>query len=468
MLIRELLSDEHRDYGCSGSSTTTRQAAPAPARLPGARRVRHARGARARAGRRRGHRQRARHPRRQAAGARGPLRRERHRALEAALPARAARRLVRAAAGTRMAQDDSARRQRRPTTWRSTENVVHGDFYGADYYRYPDSNDESAIYYDDSEDKRTMSGLLVTSFGPRRSLEVGCATGLMVKAMRAYGVEADGFDFSHWCIEHASDQVREWVRWDDVLKLAPPERPYDLVLALDVLEHLPPEQVPVALANIAASTAPGGIVFSVIPAYGPNEYGPEIFKLESTRGSATRRWAFRSSTCRSTTRGARTSGTSRTRPSAGGSRRSRAPGCCASARRTAAARALRRGRAVRAAIVLRVREGRAPGTVAREPAPALAHRRRARPAARILGLGAVGRRMPGCTGRRRRPGSRSRRTAARPARLRPLQPPGHRRRPGHRDLLGGRWAIARRRVHAITTGTRSISRCRAAGSSASA
>jgi hypothetical protein len=38
------------------------------------------------------------------------------------------------------------------------EQVVHGDFYGADYDRYPDSSDESAIYYDDSEDKRTMSG----------------------------------------------------------------------------------------------------------------------------------------------------------------------------------------------------------------------------------------------------------------------------------------------------------------------
>jgi SAM-dependent methyltransferase len=160
------------------------------------------------------------------------------------------------------------------------ENVVHGDFYGADYYRSPGSNNESAISYDDSDDKRTMAGLLVTSFGPKRSLEVGCATGLMVKAMRAYGVDASGFDFSPWCIENASPQVREWVRRDDVLDLARPPAPYDLVLALDVLEHLPPEQVPVALANIVASTAPGGIVFAVIPAYGPNQYGTEIFKLE--------------------------------------------------------------------------------------------------------------------------------------------------------------------------------------------
>jgi hypothetical protein len=76
----------------------------------------------------------------------------------------------------------------------------------------------------------------------------------MVKAMLACGVEADGFDFSRWCVDNASPQVREWVRWDDVLKLQPPRQPY-LVLALDVLEHLPPEQVPVALANIAASLA---------------------------------------------------------------------------------------------------------------------------------------------------------------------------------------------------------------------
>lgn len=160
------------------------------------------------------------------------------------------------------------------------ERVVHGDFYGADYYRYPDSSEESAIYYDDSEDKRTMAGLLVTSFGPARSLEVGCATGLMVKAMRAYGVDAEGFDFSTWCIDNACDQVREWVRWADVLKLGTADRPYDLVLALDVLEHLPPEHVPAALGNIASSLALGGVVFAVIPAYGPNEFGPEIFKLE--------------------------------------------------------------------------------------------------------------------------------------------------------------------------------------------
>ena len=179
-----------------------------------------------------------------------------------------------------MAEQDHDRQPERPDYLGLYERVVHGDFYGEDYYRYPDSNEESAIYYDDSDDKRTMAGLLVTSFGPSRSLEVGCAMGLMVKAMRAYGVDAEGIDFSNWCVEHASDQVREWVRWGDVLKLEPPERPYDLVLALDVLEHLPPEQVPVALANIAAALRPGGIAFAVIPAYGPNEFGPEIFRLE--------------------------------------------------------------------------------------------------------------------------------------------------------------------------------------------
>ena len=156
---------------------------------------------------------------------------------------------------------------------------LQGDFYGPDYYRHPQSEIDSAIIYDDGEDKRTVSALLVTSLAPRRALEVGCATGLLVKAMRGYGVEAEGFDFSRWCIEHADPQARRWVRWGDLLEPPGEGGAYDLVLALDVLEHLPPEKVSLALSNLAAALAGGGLLFAVIPAYGPNRFGPELFPL---------------------------------------------------------------------------------------------------------------------------------------------------------------------------------------------
>jgi hypothetical protein len=157
-----------------------------------------------------------------------------------------------------------------------------GDFYGADYYKPPVSDIESAIIYDDNEDKRITAAMLVAAFGPKRALEAGCATGLLVKALRGPGVDAWGFDFSKWCVENAHPAVKDRVVWGDILDLgkyatAPP---HDLVLTLDILEHLPPDKVPAALANLTALTAPGAILFAVIPAYGPNAFGPELYPLK--------------------------------------------------------------------------------------------------------------------------------------------------------------------------------------------
>jgi len=157
---------------------------------------------------------------------------------------------------------------------------LQGDFYGADYYRPPLSEIDSAIIYDDGEDKRTVAALLALNFGPRRVLEAGCAMGLLVKGLRGLGVDAEGFDFSAWCIKNAPADVRPWIRWGDVLDLKQPDQPYDMVLALDILEHLPPEHVPQAIANLASALAPRGVLYTVVPAYGPNAFGSELYPLQ--------------------------------------------------------------------------------------------------------------------------------------------------------------------------------------------
>ncbi len=157
-----------------------------------------------------------------------------------------------------------------------------GDFYGADYYKPPASDIESAIIYDDNEDKRVTAAMLAAAFGPKRALEAGCATGLLVKALRGMGVDAWGFDFSKWCVENAHPAVKDRVVWGDILDLGTfASAPlHDLILTFDILEHLPPDKVPSALANLTALMAPGAILFAVIPAYGPNEFGPELYPLK--------------------------------------------------------------------------------------------------------------------------------------------------------------------------------------------
>jgi hypothetical protein len=157
-----------------------------------------------------------------------------------------------------------------------------GDFYGADYYKPPVSDIESSIIYDDNEDKRVTAAMLVAAFGPIRALEAGCATGLLVKALRGSGVDAGGFDFSRWCVENAHPTIKGSVVWGDILDLGQTALipPYDLVLCLDILEHLPPDKVPAALANLTALMAPDAILFAVIPAYGPNAFGAELYPLK--------------------------------------------------------------------------------------------------------------------------------------------------------------------------------------------
>jgi SAM-dependent methyltransferase len=156
---------------------------------------------------------------------------------------------------------------------------LQGDFYGEDYYRPPASDIDSAIIYDDNEDKRTTAAFVDLVFAPGRVLEVGCATGLLVKAMRGRGLAAEGIDFSRWCVENAHPAAREWVRWGDVLDPDSFGRGYDLILALDILEHLPPDLVPRALANLSGALTAGGRLFTVLPAYGPNDFGPELYPL---------------------------------------------------------------------------------------------------------------------------------------------------------------------------------------------
>jgi len=159
------------------------------------------------------------------------------------------------------------------------QNELQGDFYGADYYRPPRSDIDSAIIYDDGEDKRVTAAFIALNFGPKRVLEAGCAMGLLVKALCGHGIEAEGFDFSRWCVDNAHPAVKSWVRWGDVLDLKATPESFDLVLALDILEHLPPDRVPVAIANLVSTLEPGGLLLTVIPAYGPNAFGPELYPL---------------------------------------------------------------------------------------------------------------------------------------------------------------------------------------------
>lgn len=116
--------------------------------------------------------------------------------------------------------------------------------------------------------------LLWRNFRVGRALDVGCATGYLVEVLRERGIDAEGCDLSAYAIDHAAPGAVGHVRVANLFAGLPwPDRSFDLVCALEILEHLPPDRVPDALAELARVC--GGYLYATIPSFGPNRSGPD-------------------------------------------------------------------------------------------------------------------------------------------------------------------------------------------------
>jgi hypothetical protein len=74
-------------------------------------------------------------------------------------------------------------------------------------------------------------------------------------------------------VEHATPGARGHVRVGDLLEGLPhPPGAYPVVTAFEVLEHLAPDDVPAAVAELRRVS--GGWLVATIPSVGPNEHGP--------------------------------------------------------------------------------------------------------------------------------------------------------------------------------------------------
>lgn len=84
--------------------------------------------------------------------------------------------------------------------------------------------------------------------GVRTVLDVGCAKGFVVRALRRLGVEAWGIDPSAYAIAHAPEEVRPYVRVGAFLD-AEVEGPFDLVRVDGVMVYMTLTEVRAVLAK---------------------------------------------------------------------------------------------------------------------------------------------------------------------------------------------------------------------------
>lgn len=148
------------------------------------------------------------------------------------------------------------------------------DFYGKEYFDAKKSPLLESGYgdaYGDNPDFWEVARLARELLQAERALEVGCAKGFLVLALLRAGTEAWGIDISEYAVNASPPEVRDRLRVSDVLEADFPEDYFDLVLALEVLEHIPPREVPRVVDMLRRFTS--RYLWATIPSYGDNPYG---------------------------------------------------------------------------------------------------------------------------------------------------------------------------------------------------
>jgi 2-polyprenyl-3-methyl-5-hydroxy-6-metoxy-1,4-benzoquinol methylase len=90
---------------------------------------------------------------------------------------------------------------------------------------------------------RDATAYLAEMFPEARTfLDLGCAKGFLVRALRDRGLEAWGIDHSPWAIAQADPAAQPYLRLADIND-ARDEWQFDVVVAMSILESLTEEQI---------------------------------------------------------------------------------------------------------------------------------------------------------------------------------------------------------------------------------
>lgn len=102
---------------------------------------------------------------------------------------------------------------------------------------------------------------IAARIAPASVLDAGCAMGMVVESLRDRGVEAYGVDISEYAIANVREDIRPYCQVGSILQPFP--RRYDLIICIEVLEHLAARDAERAVANIVAHT--DDVLFSSSP-----------------------------------------------------------------------------------------------------------------------------------------------------------------------------------------------------------
>jgi SAM-dependent methyltransferase len=165
-----------------------------------------------------------------------------------------------------MARLSSAHGVGKPTSPGQPASTAADTPYDRHYFaHYCDATKTGKLAYERNEHWLrffgTIADHIVSDIKPRTVLDAGCAMGFLVEALRDRGVEAFGVDISDYAIEQVRSDIKPYCRLGSVTE--PLSDRYDLIVSIEVLEHLPTEAAILAVSNLCAATA--DFIFSSTP-----------------------------------------------------------------------------------------------------------------------------------------------------------------------------------------------------------
>jgi len=138
--------------------------------------------------------------------------------------------------------------------------VSDTDLYDAHYFATgcgrPYQRDEEWLRFFGSVADRIMRDIR-----PCTVLDVGCAMGFLVEALRQRGAEAFGVDVSEYAIQNVHPAIQPYC-WLGSVTEPFPQR-YDLIVCVEVLEHLPHREAEQAVENLCRHS--DDVLFSSTP-----------------------------------------------------------------------------------------------------------------------------------------------------------------------------------------------------------
>lgn len=134
------------------------------------------------------------------------------------------------------------------------------ELYGAYYFRHDcgkpyERTSEWLQFFDQ------IAAGIVRDINPTSVLDAGCALGFLVEGLRSRGVEAFGIDVSSYAIDRVHESVKAYCSRRSLVE--PLERRYDLIVCIEVLEHVDRADIDRVVENLCGHT--DDIIFSSTP-----------------------------------------------------------------------------------------------------------------------------------------------------------------------------------------------------------